>query len=783
MSNEPATIEALQAEIAALRQQLADVEQTCSLERRLNAAIIEASDLLVVVLDYHGHVVRFNRACEETTGFDATEMLGKFVWDFLIPPEQIEGVKGVFHQLAFDHMPNRYEHDWMTKDGQRRRLAWSNTLLRNEAGDVTHIVGTAYDVTTHRQTAEELRQSQALIQDLIDNSPSIIYAKDTDWCLTLVNREFCNLLHLPPEDIIGKNDYNLFPKEAIDAIRANDEHILATGKSQTIEETLPGDDGIHTYLSTKFPLYDSNGTLYGIGGITTDITERKQATEELHTFKTLVENALDAIGFAGMDGTILYTNRAYQELTGYGPGTTIPEHFEPEYAAYVQREVLPTIMQHGNWRGNLDITCADGRYITVHSTTFLLSDADGNPTAMANIFRDITEQQRQEQELRTNQMLLQGIVDNVPAVVYAKDCEGRYILANTQSAAMVGLTPAEVLGKRDADFLPPEVAARFEANDQAIFQTGTTFEHEETLFVNGEQKTYMALGFPIHDEQGTIYAVGGVSTDITEQQSQAQAIQASAERLRTIIEKIPVGVCITNQGYLYEYVNSAYCEIYRYTEEELLGQPFMLVVPPENQQAMRDLHDKFLDEGAEIRGEWTVQAKDGTSLTILADAAAITGEDGMPKKVTFVTDITELRQSEEERQMLQQQIIDAQQAAIRELSTPLIPLSNNVVLMPLIGSIDTSRAQQVMEALLEGIADYQADVAILDITGVSVVDTQVANALIQAAQAVRLLGAQVVLTGIGPTMAQTLVHLGADLSSIQTRGSLQSAILDALHLR
>jgi anti-anti-sigma factor len=100
--------------------------------------------------------------------------------------------------------------------------------------------------------------------------------------------------------------------------------------------------------------------------------------------------------------------------------------------------------------------------------------------------------------------------------------------------------------------------------------------------------------------------------------------------------------------------------------------------------------------------------------------------------------------------------------------------------MPLIGTIDSRRAQQVMETLLEGIAQHQADLVILDITGVSVVDTQVAQAFIQAAQAVRLLGAQVMLTGIQPQIAQTLVHLGVDLSNILTRGSLQAGIATAL---
>jgi anti-anti-sigma factor len=148
--------------------------------------------------------------------------------------------------------------------------------------------------------------------------------------------------------------------------------------------------------------------------------------------------------------------------------------------------------------------------------------------------------------------------------------------------------------------------------------------------------------------------------------------------------------------------------------------------------------------------------------------------------MTFIRDISESKQRETERAALHQQVIDAQRDALRELSTPLIPISDEVVILPLIGTIDSQRAQQMMEALLEGVARHQASLVILDITGVSVVDTQVAQAFIQAAQAVRLLGAQVMLTGIQPQIAQTLVHLGADLSGIQTQGSLQAGIAAAL---
>ncbi len=153
---------------------------------------------------------------------------------------------------------------------------------------------------------------------------------------------------------------------------------------------------------------------------------------------------------------------------------------------------------------------------------------------------------------------------------------------------------------------------------------------------------------------------------------------------------------------------------------------------------------------------------------------------GEAQIIGFLRDISAQKRAEEERFALQQQVIEAQRAAIRELSTPLIPISETAVIMPLVGAIDSARAQQIVDTLLEGVAEYRAEMAIVDITGVQVVDTQVANALVRAAQAVRLLGAQVILTGIKPQVAQTLVQLGISLEGIKTTGSLQTGVRLAL---
>lgn len=119
---------------------------------------------------------------------------------------------------------------------------------------------------------------------------------------------------------------------------------------------------------------------------------------------------------------------------------------------------------------------------------------------------------------------------------------------------------------------------------------------------------------------------------------------------RTLVERTPLGLCITDPQGIFEYVNPAYCRLYGYTSAELLGQHFTVVVPPEKRAELSELHDRFIAGAAELRGEWEVMRKDGQRMYILADAARIEGEDGRPRKVTFVMDITERVEAERLRQ-------------------------------------------------------------------------------------------------------------------------------------
>ena len=140
----------------------------------------------------------------------------------------------------------------------------------------------------------------------------------------------------------------------------------------------------------------------------------------------------------------------------------------------------------------------------------------------------------------------------------------------------------------------------------------------------------------------------------------------------------------------------------------------------------------------------------------------------------------QMLQAERDRATIQEKMLYAQRERLAELATPIIPITERIMVMPLIGAMEAERAGQLIEVALNGAQLSGAQVVILDITGLRHIDTSVADSLLKTARALRLVGAHAIITGIRAVVAQTLVSLGVDLSSMETRSTLQSAIAYAL---
>jgi len=210
-------------------------------------------------------------------------------------------------------------------------------------------------------------------------------------------------------------------------------------------------------------------------------------------------------------------------------------------------------------------------------------------------------------------------------------------------------------------------------------------------------------------------------------------------------------------------------KVFGYSAAEIVGHSISGLVPVNRPDEAPQILEK-VKRGERVDHFETVRMKkDGdlvdVSLTVspIRDAAGrIIGAS------TIARDITEQKRMREALQQRAQEIL--------EVSTPVLQVWEGVVVAPFIGTLDTQRAQQFMERLLGRIVETNSPVALVDIMGVPTIDTQTAQHLIETISAVRLLGAQVVLTGVRPAIAQTLVHLGIDLSNIMTRASLSAGL-------
>ncbi len=248
--------------------------------------------------------------------------------------------------------------------------------------------------------------------------------------------------------------------------------------------------------------------------------------------------------------------------------------------------------------------------------------------------------------------------------------------------------------------------------------------------------------------------------------------------LRQIVDLMPGLIFVKDRDSRFVMVNKGLADAYGKSTDELIGKGDADFNPNADEVAafrrddnavMDARQPKYIPE-EQVSGRWYQTVK-----------IPIVEADGSVNMLLGVaTDIHARKVLEEERAEWQQQVITAQEQALADLLTPVIPILEHILVMPLIGMIDTDRARNIMRSLLKSISDYQARIVILDITGVPLVDSGVANHLNKTIQAARLKGAFTIVTGISEAVAETIVDLGIDWTMLETERDLEAGLKTAL---
>ena len=283
----------LVGEFIAIAQAQQQAETALQESQARLSGILDNVNEAIISVDEKQRITLFNHGAEQTFGYTASEVLGQ-PFELLLPTRFAE----IHHQHVKDFgqtseiarkMGGRLPVFGRRRDGSEFMAEVSISQLN--LGGRKIFTAVVRDITERQQAEEALRESQQKLQAILDNSPTVVYLKDCQGYYLLVNHQFENLFHLTTEQIIGKTDAEIFPHEIAVALRANDRQVIAEGESLYFEEIVPQDDGIHTYLSIKFPLYDTKGNVYGVCGISTDISDRKKSESELNRAKEAAETA------------------------------------------------------------------------------------------------------------------------------------------------------------------------------------------------------------------------------------------------------------------------------------------------------------------------------------------------------------------------------------------------------------------------------------------------------------------------------------------------------------
>ncbi|MBD1846597.1 PAS domain S-box protein [Cyanobacteria bacterium FACHB-63] len=323
-----------------------------------------------------------------------------------------------------------------------------------------------------------------------------------------------------------------------------------------------------------------------------------QLTASEAKFRAIAEYANDTICTINPAGKITYLSPNVQETIGYTAIELEGQSFQSLLHAedlVVCTEILQQVIATQRPYTGLEyrVRHKQGHYVWHRANLSVYPDQDGQPMLIA-IGRDVTHEKETEAALAKTQAQFEAILQNASMPIFAKDLEGRYLFANRWVSEEVGLPIDQILGKTDADLLPPDVVEMLQANDQRALQSGQAIWTEEVIHTPHSESIYLAVKFPLLAQDGIPYAVCGISTNVTDLKRTEAKLRASEARLNEILDRTSAAIAnyriYADRRFEPDYFSSGSSQLWGFTPEELLTdlQPWLSRYHPDDLQTILD---------------------------------------------------------------------------------------------------------------------------------------------------------------------------------------------------
>jgi methyl-accepting chemotaxis protein len=467
-----------------------------------------------------------------------------------------------------------------------------------------------------------------------------------------------------------------------------------------------------------------------------------------------------------LDGTVVSANENFLRIFGYELDEVIGKHHrifcEPSYAESDEYVDFWRKLGRGEFdAGEFKRLAKDGKEIWLQSSYNPVFDKDGEPIRVVKFATDITAAKLQNAEFEGKVRAI-----NRAQAVIEFELDGTVIAANEIFLDTFGYTLDEIVGKHHRIFCDPEYVKTPEYT--AFWQKLSRGEYDagefKRLAKGGEEIWLQATYNPIFDVDGRPFKVVKFASNVTAaklQTAEFQGMIRAIDRAQAMIEFELDGTVIA--------ANENFLKIFGYSLDEVVGKHHRIFCDPGFVESPE--YAAFwqkLGRGEYEADEFKRISKNGAEIWLQASYNPIFDIDGRPLKIVkFASDIT-----------LE---IQKRSLALLEMSTPVTKIWDGVLFAPIVGIVDSKRSVDIMNKALSSIADTRASTLLLDIGGVAVVDTAVANHLIKIAKAAVLMGCKTIISGISPAIAQTIAELGIELGAIQTTSTIESALRDSIN--
>ncbi|MGD2181299.1 PAS domain S-box protein [Lusitaniella coriacea] len=519
------------------------VEQTAELKKSQQrlALIIEQSPVGILEWNRNYEITQWNPAAESILGYSKEEALGRH-FKFIIPEEFWDYVDGIAQELLNQEGGSFGINDNVTKDGRRITCEWHNSPLVAADGELLGAVSLFMDISERQRTEEELRASQQKLSLLIQQTPLAVIEWDKQFNVRDWNPAATKIFGYARSEAIGQNATFIIPEAAHPYVKPVLQDLLADRggrRSTNANITKDGKEIVCEWHNT--PLISPEGEVIGVASLVLDITERRQAENQLQEQEQFLRSIYDGVEHPIFvvdvleDGDFRYAgwNAPTARATGITSteivGKTPEEWIGPEAGAAI-RQRFEQCVATGQPLTYEEPLVFNGEKTWWLTTFNPLRNSQGRIYRLVATTFNISELKAVEVALQKSEAQLQAILNNSTAAIYVKDLEGRHVFTNPECERAFSLSKEEILGKTDFDLLPPKIAERLQDNDRWVAKTRRAIQSEEAVMQTDGLHTYLSIKFPLLDPDGNVYGICGMSTDISDRKQAEIVLHEQAER-------------------------------------------------------------------------------------------------------------------------------------------------------------------------------------------------------------------------------------------------------------